>query len=1439
MHNNSSFEYIIKKNTANNIFINFSLSAKQFFYCLICNIVFAIVATTVTNTAYAGKVAAIHQTPFSFLMQHSSLPVEYLNNLYVPNTNLPNELSEDAFHPFFSLLEVDKKRSLARKSTHPHATYSDLNHFISYSEGVEYINQKKMTPLIQIPLFNWLLKEYDRCDYQDKSGTASPLKITIGGMLYDLGYRAQNDPVAKLVLAFLNRPYVKSTYAEPTDKQSFLVGFGQHLSQLFWPKKTELSFSERLELLGHPFFTSEAEKQKRLFRLKKQGYNYEGDYAFISYEPDLNGDKKPVSSDSIILPVKKSKKLLDADYPCLDSTDDTLSATNIMGAKSSGNSFAKTAALVVSGLCLFTTANASVLSAAYPPQCDTGGSCNAYNTYPLLSSNFPIALQGNPAGCFKLAENITLNTQHTLPIFEDCTHPFSGVFDTGDYTLNAGNGTSPIFGCIDKATVTGNFNFCPSGNAVFSPMIAQQVSHNNKLNIYQTNNCTIQRPLTTNIIGDNNQITFSAKSNDIRVRRGAGIIASGVSGNNNIITAKQGQSHNSPVVFTTRGNSNTYYQQDMNITRSIDRQIPDSKFLTASFFRGREGSKTTIVQNNIRAKFITNDRSQGTIQNRNQRIDVFSTDVALDVFPVEPMRYDVRLTNISENSPQRTIVKNHGRLEVFWNNQWRSLCEDTFGPRAAHTACIQLGYGSAQSEGLRLSFKDKLPVTTLMSSPIHLDRICFGLSVELKFCHSLSNSNTSPCAKNRETFLSCSQTERFPFWGYRLTDYTSNDADRLDTTHTGIGRLDGTRFGGDPFTFCNAGFNNSAVKVACNYLGFNGGVQIYPAQTPLSRGIQIFKLTNDGCLGDEVNLIDCPYQVVTTQDALCSHQNDVILQCNQEVVNPNNNITLRLTDRDITHRDRVHDISSTGIGRLEVLVENNNKSAFLPFCPENIADSDVDVICNQFGFDSGNKSYLTAITLPPTYGFDSENGTGTRFQCDGPDIANCTLHGGFLEQCSQPFKNVVLHCTHINSSLYDAPIIPKPCRRLQPDTTIFSGTYNIKTDKCTVVDCPVKLWDVNDVKLADNLYRYCNGEQSLDTTTQEDWLTAWNARCGHSSDHCNCHLHHEEPLGFVAKDPQYSEAFLVSRQTYPHNESINDQGLVLVRKLFSNEAPQALRSANEALVTGTVPVNHVITEQHLLGVYPTENDTSIQLFWSSLESNNSNYHAQTYDISGKPLLLTQESVFVKNTNDLTISQYQLNQTTNNNIKMFNLNNLPSDNINLPEDTTDVFAATLKNDWLYLATTNSNSTDQIYVIRYNIADSSWDSEREPVPDLTANNIKDYNIAINNYNQVQFLSRGQIPSTHPVLISTPRLGGCASFSKAKKDHTLTLPPPLMPPENEDEQQSSSLIAAAAAATAAAACVASSVGCLCGYCLHRKKDHLCKAKSVSTPEEENKNE
>ena len=1402
MNDRKASEHVVKNNNkGNNTFINLLLSAKQLVYFFLSVTVFTFAAVITVNAASDRDQTETDSVTFlSLLQQCRDLPVEYLSAVYVADAKLNNELSKHRVHPFFSVLKATKKLSLSRKPFHVHSAFDHLNDLIPYSEGVEYINQKKMTQLIKIPLFHWLLKEYGSFGYLNESGATAFLTMTIGGALYDLKCRAKKDPVVKLVLEFLDRP-VKSMPAEPvpTHHQSVFTRYSQYLSQLFSSMQTAPSFSFRLALLTDSPHTEEQVRQEKLIKLRIEGYGYKKDYLFTSYESDENGTEKAVVSDDIILPEQKSQKLIDADYPLFNSSYRKSSVTSGLGA----------AALFSMGLYLLPSASAYRTFTTPGMQCSIDGRCGLQDYQFLNNDNFYSVLSKNSTGCFSLSENITLNTQYNLPFFKSCSSPFSGVLKTNDHTINSGNNTSAVFGCMNQAVFTGNVNLCVGDSVQTGPVIAEQVLHNNTLTIQQANICEVQNPALGDITGDQNRVIFTGVPGQINTKNGTGVIATHVSGNQNIITIQKSKLHNAPVTFAAGGHNNTYYQKDMDITKVTDSSILDSKFLLADSF---PGSKTTIIQENVNANFITpgaHAQGQNLSAVHGEDVNAFAVN---SFIRVNPAPETVRITNGSDNSVHRSVIKDSGRLEVYRDNKWQSVCEGTLTTKTAHAACKSLGFTEA-NETKSFALRNVLTINKLESDPVHINRTCTGYEQHLQQCN-VTSTHTHACPENREALLSCSDKPAIhnPNLLIRLTDHTSNDPYRFDTTNTGTGRLEYSERD-THYTFCSHGFTAANAKVACSEMGFYGGQSVFPPSVPLNKAINPFAVQRE-CLGDESKLIFCPLTSVNAIAHNCTHQDDVILKCNPQPLHPDP-ITFRLTDRYSIDESRAN-VSTTGIGRLEMLVNNNNISEYISFCSDNIAHQDVQLVCKQFGFDGGGKFYLTAEPLPPVVGLDSENGRGRRLLCLDT-LASCTSVQGFFNACSEPVTNVILWCTHSDFSRNNVQQIPEDCSQTPTMTTLFSGQYNI-TSNCNLQHCPLKHWNVHSTKISDNLYQLCDSEQRLNTINPDDWLKIWGYRCA-TKNNCNsCHIPGEKTLGLVADDNRSGQRLLISSQAYPDDTELSDgQRFIIVNRLSSEDSPQILRPVNQMLAADACPVNHIVTEQQLLGLYSTNNSTGGQLFWSSLQHNSRGYYVKTLPGNGKFLLLTNGAIFVQDANSSLIRQYPLSKITDDNNRVtFNIDNAVHENITLPKQVNNVFtvvskqgqlhlATTLTHDKVYLAATNGDAVKQIYVMSYDIDTELWSQRAKSVNGITSDNIHHYNMVVDNDDQIRFFHREEI--------SIPEIGGCVSIPMEILMAVQPQPQPQPKPQDSGEQSNKNIFAVLAAIPCVFAASTAS-----GYILHR---------------------
>ena len=219
---------------------------------------------------------------------------------------------------------------------------------------------------------------------------------------------------------------------------------------------------------------------------------------------------------------------------------------------------------------------------------------------------------------------------------------------------------------------------------------------------------------------------------------------------------------------------------------------------------------------------------------------------------ISPERLDGNLRLVDGVSPLE------GRVEVFLNDEWGTVCDDLFAEVDAAVVCRQLGY----TEGAAVGW------FAAGSGPIHLDNVgCAGTEERLIDCPYHDSPN---CLHVEDVGVLCGPPEHFD-GNLRLVDGASPLEGRVEVF------LDG-EWG----TVCDDLFAEVDATVVCRQLGYTGGVP-YTGGLPYDPGPGSgpIHLDDVGCAGTESRLIDCAYD----DSPNCFHFEDVGVLCSPPVDN--------------------------------------------------------------------------------------------------------------------------------------------------------------------------------------------------------------------------------------------------------------------------------------------------------------------------------------------------------------------------------------------------------------------------------------------------------------------------------------------------------------------------------------------------------------------------
>ncbi|NXE29834.1 DMBT1 protein, partial [Ardeotis kori] len=252
-----------------------------------------------------------------------------------------------------------------------------------------------------------------------------------------------------------------------------------------------------------------------------------------------------------------------------------------------------------------------------------------------------------------------------------------------------------------------------------------------------------------------------------------------------------------------------------------------------------------------------------------------------------------------------------GRVEVFHNEKWGTVCDDSWDFTDAKVVCRQLDCGVAVAAPRRAHFGQG-------QGPIWLDDVhCTGTEAALSECRA-KGWGLHGCEHAEDAGLVCSGLGLGSSESLRLVSGHHRCAGRVEVFHS-------QQWG----TVCDDDWDLNDAAVVCRQLGCGTAVSA-PGSSRFGQGSGPIWLNRVSCLGTEATLAECP--VKPWGHHACNHMEDASVVCSGS--GTASIPRLRLTGG-----------LSECAGRVEVFY--NNKWGTV--CDDNWDLKDAAVVCRQLG----------------------------------------------------------------------------------------------------------------------------------------------------------------------------------------------------------------------------------------------------------------------------------------------------------------------------------------------------------------------------------------------------------------------------------------------------------------------------------------------------------
>ncbi|XP_077136600.1 lysyl oxidase homolog 3 isoform X3 [Ranitomeya variabilis] len=324
---------------------------------------------------------------------------------------------------------------------------------------------------------------------------------------------------------------------------------------------------------------------------------------------------------------------------------------------------------------------------------------------------------------------------------------------------------------------------------------------------------------------------------------------------------------------------------------------------------------------------------------------------------------------------------NEGRIEVFYNQEWGTICDDDFTMENAHILCRHLGF--TEATGWTHSAKYGKGIGRIWLDNV----ICSGSEKSIADCSSRGWGN-SDCTHEEDAGVVC-KDERIP--GYvepntieteqkqleeiRLRPVIATAKNRLPITE-GVLEIKSS----DSWEqVCDEGWTQKNSHVVCGMMGFPSDKKYNknfykspPKQEPKKKDVKTnnrlyldrqkpsFRLHSVKCLGTEVHLSLCPFEVYKVNNsAACQDGGPVVISCTLgSAFAAQNTAHMAMKKKKVVQEAQREEIirlkggSRPGEGRVEVL----KNGQWGTVCDDRWDLQAASVICRELGFGSAKEA---------------------------------------------------------------------------------------------------------------------------------------------------------------------------------------------------------------------------------------------------------------------------------------------------------------------------------------------------------------------------------------------------------------------------------------------------------------------------------------------------